>query len=60
MEEAFKDEELDIIIFGHSHMPVVRYVGRTLLINPGSPTDKRRLPRFSFAQLRIEKEETDD
>ncbi|WLV24927.1 metallophosphoesterase [Aciduricibacillus chroicocephali] len=56
VEEAFRDEEVDIIIFGHSHIPMIRYAGKTLLINPGSPTDKRRLPYFSYALLKIDKE----
>ena len=42
--EAFKDEALDVIIFGHSHLPLVRYVNKTMLFNPGSVTDKRKLP----------------
>jgi putative phosphoesterase len=48
------DHGLDAICFGHSHMPSV---GRTpdgvLLVNPGSPTDKRRQPRYSWALLTI-------
>ncbi|WP_018924001.1 metallophosphoesterase family protein [Salsuginibacillus kocurii] len=53
--EAF-DEKMDIIIFGHSHMPLLRYVGKTLLFNPGSVTDKRKLPYYSFGRLHIGEE----
>jgi predicted phosphodiesterase len=28
--------------------------GTTLLLNPGSPTDKRMNPRYSYATLRVE------
>ena len=54
--EAFVQDEVDIIIFGHSHIPMIRYAGKTLLINPGSPTDKRKMPYYSFAILEIEEE----
>src|SRR5690606_20764144 len=50
---AFADEEMDVIIYGHSHIPHIRYFGKTLLINPGSPTDKRKLPYYSFAVLKV-------
>ncbi|MFB4165109.1 metallophosphoesterase family protein [Alteribacillus sp. JSM 102045] len=50
--EAF-DEELDVIIFGHSHLPLLRYMGKTMLFNPGSATDKRKLPYFSYGLLTI-------
>ncbi|WP_369797420.1 metallophosphoesterase [Paucisalibacillus sp. EB02] len=43
-QETFQDESFDIIVFGHSHIPLVRYVKKTLLFNPGSPMDKRALP----------------
>ncbi|SFE87969.1 metallophosphoesterase family protein [Alteribacillus iranensis] len=49
--EAFEGEKLDMIIFGHSHLPLLRYSGKTMLFNPGSPTDKRRLPYYSFGIL---------
>lgn len=52
--ETFADEALDVVIFGHSHIPYLRYHGKTLLLNPGSPTDKRKLPHHSYATLQIE------
>ncbi|QTD39553.1 metallophosphoesterase family protein [Sporosarcina sp. Te-1] len=52
--EAFANEPLDAIVFGHSHIPLIRYAKRTLLLNPGSPTDKRRLPYYSFLILQVE------
>lgn len=51
--DAFLNEELDMIIYGHSHIPHLRYYGKTMLLNPGSPTDKRKLPLYSFAVLTI-------
>ena len=53
--EAFIDEQVDIIIFGHSHIPYLRYTNGILLFNPGSPTDKRKLPFFSYGILTMEK-----
>jgi len=35
-------------VFGHSHIPYKQYHGETLLFNPGSPTDKRFQPEFSY------------
>lgn len=45
--------EADVIVFGHSHIPYVNYHGDTLLVNPGSPTDKRRQPHFSVGLLHL-------
>src|SRR5690554_4623193 len=53
---AFKDEEIDCIIFGHSHIPLLRSEGGVLLVNPGSPTDKRRQPQYSYAIIKIEEQ----
>ena len=48
------------ICFGHSHIPVVsRTASGTVLVNPGSPTDKRRQPRYSWALLTVESGEVD-
>ncbi len=54
--EAFEGVPLDVIVFGHSHIPMLRYMNKTLLLNPGSPTDKRKLPHYSFAILHINEE----
>jgi len=35
--------EADIVVFGHTHVPLIKWFGDTLLINPGSPI----LPRGS-------------
>ncbi|BBH23717.1 phosphoesterase [Paenibacillus baekrokdamisoli] len=51
---AFARDEVDVIIFGHSHVPLLKRRDGILLFNPGSPTDKRRQPLYSFGILRIE------
>ncbi|MFA9556965.1 metallophosphoesterase family protein [Evansella sp. AB-rgal1] len=54
--EAFSKEDVDCIIFGHSHIPHLQYYKKTLLFNPGSATQKRKLPYFSFGVLTITEE----
>ncbi len=51
---AFADEAVDAILFGHSHIPLCGRSDERWMINPGSPTDKRRQARFSFAVLDID------
>ena len=34
-------EGVDVMVFGHTHQPVVRTVGGMLMVNPGSPTRGR-------------------
>jgi uncharacterized protein len=46
--------EARVVVFGHSHIPYLEDDGDTLLLNPGSPTDKRREPEYTFAILRVE------
>ncbi|MBA2691288.1 MAG: metallophosphoesterase family protein, partial [Rubrobacter sp.] len=36
--------EARVVVFGHSHIPFLEDDGDLLLLNPGSPTDKRREP----------------
>ncbi len=50
---AFADERVDVICFGHSHRPLREQRGGLLMLNPGSPTDKRMNPRYSYAILRV-------
>ncbi|GGF82169.1 phosphoesterase [Paenibacillus albidus] len=50
---AFEGESVDIILFGHSHQPLLRKEKGILLFNPGSPTDKRREKQYSFGLLDI-------
>ena len=50
---AFEGEALDALLFGHSHIPYLERHGARWVLNPGSPTDKRRQPRYSYALLEI-------
>lgn len=52
------DGDVDCIVFGHSHHPLLQereLAGRkVLLLNPGSPTDKRYAPSYGCALLKVE------
>jgi uncharacterized protein len=53
VKEAFKGQVVDVIIFGHSHMPFNDIVDGVLLFNPGSATDTVRSPFRSYGILEI-------
>ena len=55
---SFFGEDIDVLVFGHSHRPVCRKVGSILLFNPGSPTDRRSAPFHSVGILDIDTEVT--
>jgi putative phosphoesterase len=40
-----------VVVFGHSHVPWLDDEEGLLLLNPGSPTDKRKQPEHTFALL---------
>ncbi len=48
---AFEGEEADMVVFGHSHIPYLGHHDGMLLLNPGSPTDKRRSPYYSYGVI---------
>jgi hypothetical protein len=52
--DAFANEFVDVICFGHSHRPLCEQRGEVLMLNPGSPTDKRMNPRYSYAIMRVD------
>ena len=53
--EVFNDKKPDIIVSGHTHMPDAKVIDGTLLLNPGSPTDKRFAKKNTVAILQINK-----
>jgi putative phosphoesterase len=54
MLAAFPDA--DVLVFGHSHIPWDTVApGGLRLLNPGSPTDRRRQPRHTYLTLRAER-----
>jgi len=49
-------EDVDLIIYGHSHTPFWGKINGVYYLNPGSPTDKRYAPYNSVALLEIGEE----
>jgi putative phosphoesterase len=45
-----------VVVFGHSHIPFLEDEDGLMLLNPGSPTDKRRQSHYTFALLHAEEE----
>jgi putative phosphoesterase len=43
----------DLVVFGHSHIPMDVSASGVRIFNPGSPTDRRRQPRGTIGELRI-------
>lgn len=50
---AFSGEQVDCIVYGHSHQPACHVVNGILIFNPGSPTDRRNAPFHSLGILTI-------
>jgi putative phosphoesterase len=51
MHRAFPQAEL--VIFGHSHIPLDQADATLRIFNPGSPTDRRRQPHGTIGVLQI-------
>ena len=51
---AFADEPVDAILFGHSHIPYRARRDGVLMFNPGSPTNKRFNPAYTYGIVRVE------
>jgi uncharacterized protein len=52
MRRAFPRAQL--VVFGHSHIPLDQAGQGLRIFNPGSPTDRRRQPHGTLGVLRIE------
>lgn len=45
----------DVVVFGHSHMPLLEtHESGPILLNPGSPTERRRSPSHAMAVGELE------
>jgi putative phosphoesterase len=44
---------VDVIVFGHSHQPLIEQHDDTILFNPGSPTERRWGPHFGVGLLAV-------
>lgn len=45
--------DVDVIVFGHSHQPLIEKHDDTVLFNPGSPTERRWGPHFGVGLLSV-------
>jgi len=53
MSKAYPDT--DVLVFGHSHIPWdTTAAGRLRLLNPGSPTDRRRQPHCTYMTAEVQ------
>jgi putative phosphoesterase len=44
----------DAVVYGHTHIPEVARHDGVWILNPGSPTDRRKAPRHTMLLLRVE------
>lgn len=48
------DPHVHAVAFGHSHQPMIERRGGVWLLNPGSPTDRRRQPHVSYLRVDVD------
>lgn len=60
MREIVKQNGFNVLVYGHTHSPSIKWEGDILFINPGSPTNP--IPPFitkpSVGLLKITEEKT--
>ncbi len=47
--------DADVVLFGHSHIPLHEERDGFAIFNPGSPTERRRSPNRSMGEATVEK-----
>jgi uncharacterized protein len=45
------------VVYGHTHLPHVELVGGVWILNPGSPTERRRAPSRTMLDLAVRRSE---
>ncbi|MCB9772573.1 MAG: metallophosphoesterase family protein [Candidatus Omnitrophica bacterium] len=53
VKSEFKDDKVDMVIFGHSHQPFNQIIGHVRYFNPGSPNDKIFAPYCSYGIVEV-------
>jgi uncharacterized protein len=51
--KAAASPEIDLIVYGHSHRPLIEREGETILFNPGSPVERRWNPHFGVGLIAV-------
>lgn len=51
---ALRFPTAELVIFGHSHLPLHESSAALQIFNPGSPTERRRAPQRSMGLLHVE------
>lgn len=46
--------KVDLVIYGHSHIPMIESLDGTTMFNPGSPTDRRWQEHFGIGVIAFE------
>jgi len=54
LERMAKEENYSGILFGHTHMAHMSYIGNTLLLNPGSISKPKNSQKPTFAILQVD------
>jgi len=50
---AARFEDCEAVVYGHTHVPQVERFQHLWVLNPGSPTDRRKQPVHSMLVLRV-------
>lgn len=52
-QNTFARDGVNAVLFGHTHVPYNEWHEGVLCFNPGSPTDKRSQPQYSYGIIRL-------
>lgn len=50
---AARFPECDAVVYAHTHVPEISREGKLWILNPGSPTERRRAPARSMLELSV-------
>lgn len=54
VQEEFKKDKVNAVVFGHSHHPLNEWIDGVLYFNPGSPNDTMFAPYRSYGMLEVD------
>jgi putative phosphoesterase len=47
-------DDCDAVVYGHTHLPQVEWFEGMWILNPGSPTERRRGPSHTMLELEVD------